>query len=90
MALIIQVTFVECEENTASGWQAIPFLNNCRVAVCRMCIETLQKELIPEVVDILSENDLQFTTLRGTQDTVLSKGRREHDILKLLQFSQDR
>ena len=75
MALIIQVTFVECEGNTASGWQAIPFLNNCRVAVSRMCIETLQKELIPEVVDILSENDLQFTTLRGTQDTVLSKGR---------------
>ena len=43
MALIIQVTFVECEGNTASGWQAIPFLNNCRVAVCRMCIETLHE-----------------------------------------------
>ena len=72
MVLIIQVTFVECEENTASGWQAIPFLNNCRVAVCRMCY---MKELIPEVVDIFSEKDLRFTTLCGTQDTVLSEGR---------------
>ena len=48
------------------------------------------KELIPEVVDILSENDLQFTTLRGAQDTVCLLEGKEHDILKLLQFSQDR
>ena len=48
------------------------------------------KELIPEVVDILSENDFQFTTLHGTQDTVLLSMGREHDLLKLLQFSQDR
>ena len=44
MALVIQVTFVECK---ASGWQAIPFLNNCHVAVCRICIEMLHERTDP-------------------------------------------
>ena len=38
-------------------------------------LKRYMKELIAEVVDILSENDLQFTMLHGTQDTVLSKER---------------
>ena len=44
------------------------------------------KELIPEVVDILSEKDLQFTKLHGTQDTVLSMGRKRISHAEATQF----